>query len=507
MNIEQLIATFLYGFFFYLLYHMHFLSLRDSNMDINRNTLKRINGLKTLAFTLLISITSSTLSAQEQNENLAATASDIKVGLTPAVTVDNIEEIYRNFPTNTRWENLDVSENVYQSPFQMSLFSPQNGEDGARLWSQTKAIFGYGFGVIGLIALLPENISNWDKENGILGKWESNVKDGPVWDRDTLALNFIGHPYFGGVYYQVARKSGYRQWDAFLYSALMSTFYWEFGIEAFAETPSIQDLVITPVLGWVYGEWAFNTEMDIRDQGGTVFGSDALGSTALFLLDPVDAMSVGVNNLFGKEVIKAGTGLVTFNTVPVNNSGETENQIQLSMTLQLGDGSNYSPKKINRAYRYKDPIDRGIIGLSYGAGYVQLDDSWLADNDITHEYSLGLYFTREYSARLSYSGAKLYRDDSADKINYENYSVDGQYYFNTEQDIRPYLTAGFGEVMWEKDYDIKTFHVNAGAGIHYKINKNFALQLGLRHYYSTNTKTSDNNISTRLIYFIGNGER
>jgi hypothetical protein len=61
--------------------------------------------------------------------------------------------------------------------------------------------------------------------------------------------------------------------------------------------------------------------------------------------------------------------------------------------------------------------------------------------------------------------------------------------------------------MWEKDYDIKTFHLNAGAGVHYKINKNFALQLGLRHYYSTNTKTSDNNISTRLIYFIGNGER
>jgi len=103
------------------------------------------------------------------------------------------------------------------------------------------------------------------------------VKGGPVWDRDTGMLNLVGHPYFGGVYYQVARKSGYRQWDSFLYATIMSTFYWEYGIEAFAEVPSIQDLVITPVLGWAYGEWAFNTEMDIREDGGDVWGSSILG--------------------------------------------------------------------------------------------------------------------------------------------------------------------------------------------------------------------------------------
>lgn len=445
--------------------------------------------------------------AQSTQADLHKNSIENNEQLTPAITVENIDEIYRTSPTNTLWENLTVPEDFYQSPYQMSLFSPQNGEDGARLWSQTSSIFAYGFGVIGLIALLPEDISNWDKEEGIFNKWSDNVKNGPVWDRDTGMLNLIGHPYFGGVYYQVARKSGYRQWDAFLYSTFMSTFYWEYGIEAFAEVPSIQDLVITPVLGWAYGEWAYTTEMSIREQGGTVFGSDILGSTALFFLDPVDSMSVGINNLFGKEIIRAGTGFVSFNDVPVNDNGETENQIKLNITLQLGDGGNYSPQKNIFNNRHKDPIDTGIIGVTYGAGYAQLDDFWAVESGLTTEYSLGLYLDKTISGRVTYSKAKLNQTFVTGKIAYENYSLDGQYYFNTTQSIRPFLTAGFGETMWQKDEELKTFQINAGAGIHYKINANFALQLDWRHYYSTNTKTSDNNISTRLVYFLGNGER
>ncbi|MBL0711953.1 MAG: DUF3943 domain-containing protein, partial [Colwellia sp.] len=189
------------------------------------------------------------------------------------ITEAEITTYYPDKYPVTRWENLTPKTDFYQSPYQLSLFSAENGEDSARLWSQTKSIFVYGFGIIGAIALLPEDISNWDKEEGIFNKWSTNVTEGPVWDRDNGPLNLIGHPYFGGVYYQVARKSGYRQWDAFVYSALMSTFYWEYGIESFAEVPSIQDLVITPVLGWAYGEWAFTTEMDIRENNNKIWGS------------------------------------------------------------------------------------------------------------------------------------------------------------------------------------------------------------------------------------------
>lgn len=453
--------------------------------------------------TCILVLTTNTF-AQEKSTN---NNTESTVVFTANITEAEIASYYPDKYPVTRWENIPLGEEFYQSPYQISLFSADNGEDGARLWSQTKSIFAYGFGVIGVIALLPEDISSWDKEEGIFTKWSTNVKAGPVWDRDTGPLNLIGHPYFGGVYYQVARKSGYRQWDAFIYSAMMSTFYWEYGIESFAEIPSIQDLVITPVLGWAYGEWAFNTEMDIREDNDTVWGSSILGSTALILLDPVDSLSVGINNLFGKEIIKAGTGYVAVKDTVIGLNGETENQIQLNISLQLGDGGNYTPNKPKRKKRKSDPIDTGIIGLSYGVGQVYLDDYWHVSDGTIGEYSLGLYFTKSFSSRVSYAKTKLDSMVSGRELAYENYSLDSQYYFNTQSSLRPYVTAGFGEMMWHKDNDFKTFQVNAGAGVHYKLTNKFALQLDWRHYHSTQKSTGEDTVAARLVYYLGNGER
>lgn len=458
---------------------------------------------KQLIFSIFF-FASTTVSAQD-----IALEKSKEVLFEPAITEADITSYYpEKYPT-TRWENLQANIDFNQSPYQISLFSADNGEDNARLWSQTKSIFAYGFGVIGLIALLPEDISNWDKEEGVFNKWSDNVKAGPVWDRDNGPLNLIGHPYFGGVYYQVARKSGYRQWDSFMYSALMSTFYWEYGIEAFAEIPSIQDIVITPVLGWVYGEWAFTTEMSIRADNDEVFGSTILGSTALILLDPVDSLSIGVNTLFGKEIIKAGTGYVGIKDVPIDSNGKTESQIQFNISLQLGDGSNYNPTKKHQTAKIKDPIDTGIIGMSYGFGEVFLDEHWQLADDTVTEYSLGLYFSKKYSARVSYAKTKLDQlmVGTGNEISYENYSLDGQYYFNTDSNLRPYITTGFGEMMWEKNEELKTFQVNLGTGLHYKITNNFAIQLDWRHYYSSRDNTSEDTVASRIIYMFGKGER
>ncbi|NVO99480.1 DUF3943 domain-containing protein, partial [Photobacterium damselae subsp. damselae] len=133
--------------------------------------------------------------------------------------------------SNSQWENNSSLPYSASNPYEIALFSAHNGEDKARLWSQTQSIIGYGLGVAGFLALLPSDFTNWDKsDDRLLEKWYDNVTEGPVWDRDVWYINYIGHPYFGGVYYQVARKSGYRQWDSFLYSALMSTVYWEYGV-------------------------------------------------------------------------------------------------------------------------------------------------------------------------------------------------------------------------------------------------------------------------------------
>lgn len=475
-------------------------------MDMNKYLNKRSNNSKRIAIKLSL-LTAFLLPIQVFATDTASANTEQSTNDDNVNSTISLEEVYREKPTNSRWENLSPSVDFYDSPYQMSLFSPQNGEDADRLWSQTTSVFAYGFGVIGLIALLPEDVSNWDSEKGIYGKWADNVKAGPTWDRDTGALNLIGHPYFGGVYYQVARKSGYRQWDAFLYSTLMSTFYWEYGIEAFAETPSIQDLVVTPVLGWAYGEWAFNTEMDIRAGGGDVWGSSMLGSTALFFLDPIDYMSAGINNIFGKEVIRAGTGFVDIKKVSYGDKGQTENQVNFNVAIQIGDGGSYTESKYKRSSRIKDPVDTGIIGLSYGVGTTELDELWGVEGETTSEFSLGLYFSPKFSSRLIYSKGKFTDIATTAEINYENYAVDSQYYFNSKNDLRPYLTAGFGETLWEKDVATKKFQVNAGVGAHYKLTNNFALQLDWRFYHSTNANTSDHNTSLRLIYLLGKGER
>lgn len=275
---------------------------------------------------------------------------------------------------NSTWEEIDKSVQVYDSPFDVALFSAPNGEDKERLWSQTKSVAWYGVGVAGFIALLPEDVSNWDKsDDRLLEKWWDNVTEGPVWDRDIWYINYLGHPYFGGVYYQVARKSGYRQWDSFIYSFLMSTFYWEYGLEAFAEVPSIQDIVVTPVLGWVYGEWAFNKEREIILSGGKVWGSSVLGDTTLFFLDPVDSIGRGVNNLFGRDVIKAGTGYVGFKDVRMPN-GEVDTQFQLNLSYAIGEGETSPAVKRRQSYAMSssDPIDYGVVGISVGMRYMML---------------------------------------------------------------------------------------------------------------------------------------
>ena len=194
----------------------------------------------------------------------------------------------------------DTDRDCRPSPYTVTLFKPCEGEDKARLWRHTKIIFVGGFGVMGIILLLPEDISKWDKsqvgKGQLLKKWWDNVTAGPVWDNDVWYINYIGHPYFGSVYYQGPRRSGYNQWNSMVYAALMSTFYWEYGLEAFAEIPSIQDLVVTPLGGWIVGEWAFHKKKEIIANGGLAMGSKFWGSTALFFLDPVGKIEDWIDN-------------------------------------------------------------------------------------------------------------------------------------------------------------------------------------------------------------------
>jgi hypothetical protein len=204
-----------------------------------------------------------------------------------------------------------------------SLVYPPAQRDWRRLGYDSGMYIGATVIAFGVLWVMPESVTNWDKEEmkekGIFWKWKENVKAGPVWDEDDWVLNWITHPYCGGIYYMTARSSGFNVWESFGYSAIMSTFFWEYGIEAFAEVPSIQDLIITPVLGSVVGEGFFLAKKSILKHDKKVLKSKALGITTLFLMDPFNTILDG----FGyKEKVKtqmnvAPVGVNQFNKAPI----------------------------------------------------------------------------------------------------------------------------------------------------------------------------------------------
>ncbi|WP_025562252.1 DUF3943 domain-containing protein [Psychromonas sp. SP041] len=436
-----------------------------------------------------------------------------------AETTDSEEEEakYKTAFTNSAWEQFDVPESFYDNPYKVSLFSPKNGEDSERLLSQTSSIFYYGLGVISVLAVMPESVTNWNNDDDVslAQKWLDHVSEGPVWDRDDAVLNYIMHPYFGGVYYQAARKSGYRQWDSFLYSALMSSAFWEYGVEAFAEKPSMQDLVVTPVLGWVYGEWAFNTEREIWAGGGTVWGNEYLGNTALFLLDPIDSIGRNFNRLFGRDLIKAGTGYIKISEQGDDSRVPNDRQIMFEINYLFGEDSSSAQsgisgkRKLGSGYTFansRDPVNFGIVGLSLGSGYLNYDNKRGLINEQYAQVSLGLYFSPRFSARLNYGSTKMMQALTTPNETYETFSVDGQYYFNASSNLRPYITAGLGEEIWNEDDDQYNFQLNTGVGLHYRLNANWAIQADYVNYFTTHESSHDQQMTGKLVYRFGEGE-
>ncbi|WP_136079781.1 DUF3943 domain-containing protein [Pontiella desulfatans] len=408
-------------------------------------------------------------------------------------------------PASSYYIPLAVDPAVFDSPYNISLFKPQSGEDSARLWSQTKSLYVYGVGVVLVLAAMPSDITGWETEDNIFEKWITNVKEGPRWDRDDWYFNYIGHTYCGGVFYQVARKSGYRQWDSFLYATLLSTFYWEYGVEAFAEVPSIQDLVVTPVLGWVYGEWAYQTEMGIRGNNNEVLGSRILGGASLFLLDPIDSLGNGVNRLVGRKWIKSGYGYFTY--LPVDNQGTTDHQVYLHMKFPIGASGPSEPDrtKLIQAATY-DPVDTGIVGFSVGSSYQIMDSDWNMEDGWCTKATLGLYFTPRSSLRLAYTWGSLEEKGTIRSRTHEKYSLDGQYYLNPKGKVRPYVTAGFGEQLWEEDTAQKTFQLNGGLGLHWRVHRKISLNADWIGFVSMKDETVDQSVSAGLTYRFGQGE-
>lgn len=238
-------------------------------------------------------------------------------------SMDSTSVSYEESPVIVRDSLMLTLDSIALIPVNDSLVFPPPYRDWRRLGYTSSMYVGATIIAFGVLWVMPERTTNWDKdemrEKGIFWKWKQNVKTGPVLDKDDWVLNWITHPYCGGLYYMTARSNGFTVIESFGYSTIMSTFFWEYGIESFAEVPSIQDLIITPVLGSIVGEGFFYAKKSIVRHDHRILKSKFLGYTALFFMDPFNTILDG----FGyKAKVKtqmniAPVGVNQFSKTPV----------------------------------------------------------------------------------------------------------------------------------------------------------------------------------------------
>ena len=195
-------------------------------------------------------------------------------------------------------ENL--SKNISEKKIQPSVYKrayslDENIIDKTILKRNTFALVGTSVAAMGLLYLMPSSFTNWEDDGeGPAEKWWNNVSREPVWDKDDFFLNYVTHPYSGAIYYMGARSAGANATYSFLYSFALSTFFWEYGIESFAERPSIQDLIVTPVAGALLGEGFYLAKRHILENNSELWGSKALGKIALFAMDPMTEITTAL---------------------------------------------------------------------------------------------------------------------------------------------------------------------------------------------------------------------
>ena len=183
--------------------------------------------------------------------------------LSKEISLIEVDKTFSLSSNDTSFEKTG-SDRASTSPPEEKAFSDQEQPvliDQYRDWKgigrDASYFMGYQAVVAAALYLLPESVTNWtdEQKRTTANKWAENVQSA-TWDNDQAWINYLAHPYWGATYYIRARERGFGEFGSFLYSAFLSALY-EYGIEAFFEQPSYQDLIITPVAGALIGKFIF----------------------------------------------------------------------------------------------------------------------------------------------------------------------------------------------------------------------------------------------------------
>jgi len=235
-------------------------------------------------FICLLAARPQKAAAQQQAEIIEVTVDDMPrlPGVTPDFSTDRMQ---LSLKQTKEYPLLSI----YAFPQSHTFSHP----DWKRMWVNTAVLTGCFVSTLLVLECLPEDATSWNRaalqKVPLFTRWREHViTQGPKWDHDNPVFNFVLHPYAGAAYFMSARSCGFNFWQSLLYSTCISTIGWEFGIEAFMEQPSYQDLFIPPIVGSFIGEGFYMLKHHLVQNDYRLFGSPVLGNITAFLIDPVN---------------------------------------------------------------------------------------------------------------------------------------------------------------------------------------------------------------------------
>jgi len=169
------------------------------------------------------------------------------------------------------------------------LLRNQDQPFSKKFWRATAYVQGAQLASVGILLVVPKSVSKWSDHpyQDAIKHWKRAYTTPPVWDKDDFLVN-AGHPYAGAIYYNLVRSQGATMLQSFLYSTFQSV-WWEYGIEAGAEQPSITDLITTSPIGSIFGELTHRATLKMAQNGFNSFGEKAL----VLILNPSYVLNNG----------------------------------------------------------------------------------------------------------------------------------------------------------------------------------------------------------------------
>lgn len=156
----------------------------------------------------------------------------------------------------------------YDTVSQRFLLRNEQAQFGRKFLRGSLEVISYNLLTTALLFALPQNVSNWYKKDrrAVNMQYRRTFTHLPVYDADVWYINYLGHPYAGACYYNAIRSQGAKFWQAGLFS-FGHSLVWEYVAEGGLEQPSIQDLIVTPVVGSILGELIHHSTMVMSRNG------------------------------------------------------------------------------------------------------------------------------------------------------------------------------------------------------------------------------------------------